>query len=101
MDRWSNDKGRKIQERDSSVQSQGSGIVGKGQGRIFNTWNFKCLGNIPVVGGKYACGAPQTGRAVYMTLGNSLLYSEAVVVQEITQEGEKNTKDKLLEKLNV
>lgn len=42
-----------------------------------------------------------TDRAAYVALGNNLLHSEAVDVQEITQEGQKNTKDKLLEKLNI
>lgn len=62
---WSDEQGRKTQEQG---KFRDSGAVGNGWGRILNTLTFKCLGDTPVVGGKYGCRAQWTGRAVYMTL---------------------------------
>lgn len=55
----------------------------------------------PVFGGKYGHGAQETDLSCLRGAGSYVLYSEAIDVQEITQGGEKEGKDKSLENLKL
>lgn len=68
---------------------------------IFNMLDFKCLRNTPMFGGRCGHGAQQTGLSHLHGCGRYLLYSEGTVVEEITQDGQKETQDKVLESLNI
>lgn len=57
-----------------------------------NMLNFKCLRNIPMFGGKYGHGAQQAGLSHPHGCESYLLHSEAMIVEEVTQRGEKETR---------